>query len=517
MIVPIKQIRWKQTMTFQAKIAQQSVPTGFTIPAIIPDFPTAPRPGLRLSMEQEQSFGYTLFKLTLDQIQAFACDREVVSNLLLDMESAFTKDNKADKSVALVFVDGRWVRNGTIPSHEFAKFARERMEAIHNALKEMESLDSKDRDLFYIGALEALRRSLAQLVPYDLILARATKAFRERCGDLSAACRELVMYIADEMHLSRPMVQGLCEQFWLSNKLPAICFGANRYVQAIMPAKAKRDFRFGILERQQRIARVALATGVPVVELLASWSAFHKQYQRMDRLSGSFAMINAGLAEKVAYEHSFAADFDQVRSAAYQGLSRAISLYAPEKGMKFSTYAVTWIKQTIIRGLIQQELIRLPEGSHKMLGRVRAVYADLPNASDEYVCKVARVSMFDLDGLRPYLLGNGAMSMDCLPNSDDADSGMHSIIADENNDFVSELEEESDTAYIIELIRAALSERDFFVLTRRTGLGGVDVIQVAELAQVLDTSPQNISRIEKKAQAKLMEIPELRDVWAGMA
>lgn len=503
-------------MTTKANLAPSSAPVGFAIPATLADFPTTPRQGLRLSMEQEQAFGYTVFQLTLEQISAFACDRKLVADLLSEIEAAFTKDNKADKAVALICVNGRWVRQGSIPDAAFSKLARERIESVRNALAAMAALDSDERDLFYSGALDALRRCLVQLVPYDMILAKVTKAFRDRCSDLSAACRDLVLYVADEMHLARPTVQRLCEQFWLSNKLPAICFGANRYVQAIMPANAKREFRFGVLERQQRIANVALETGVPVVELLASWSAFHKCHQRIDRLSGAFAMINAGLAEKVAYEHNFAADFDQVRSAAYQGLSRAISLYAPEKGMKFSTYAVTWIKQTIIRSLIQQELIRLPEGSHKMLGRVRAVYADLPNASDEYVCKASGISPFELEGIRPYLLGNGAMSMDSLPNSEGEDAGMHSFIADENNNFVAELEEESESAYVVGLIKSALSQRDFFILTRRTGLGGADVIPVAELAQLLNTSPQNISRMEKKAQAKLVSIPELKAVWQQM-
>ncbi|MEX6780304.1 sigma factor [Pseudomonas aeruginosa] len=503
-------------MNTQARVNHIHQPAGFVVPDDLPDFPTTPRAGLRLTLEQEQAFGFTVFQLTLAQIQALACDREVVAELLSEMEGAFTKENKADKAVALVKVDGQWFRQGSIPGADFSKYSRERIQLVRQRLDALKSLEGGERDLFYMEALDSLRQALSLLVPYDAILAKAVNAFKSRCGDLSAACRELVMYVASEMHLSRTTVQRLCEQFWLSNKLPAICFGSNRYMQSIMPAKAKREFRFGVLERQQRIARVALETGVPVIELLGSWSAFHRIHQRIDRFSGAFAMINAGLAEKVAREHRFAADFDQVRSAAYQGLTRAISLYAPEKGMKFSTYAVTWIKQTIIRSLIQQELIRLPEGSHKMLGRVRAVYVDMPSASDEYVCKAAGISPFELDGLRPYLLGNGAMSMDTLSNSEGDGAGMHSFIADQNNDFVAELEEESEAAYVVGLIRAALSERDFFVLTHRTGLAGAQVIPVAELAQMLDTSPQNISRMEKKAQSKLAGIEELKAVWELM-
>lgn len=504
-------------MATQAQLATSARSVGFIIPTDLADFPINPSADLRLTREQEQAFGYSVMQLTLDQMQAFACDREVISEMITAVEGAFTKDNSAEKAVALVKVDGFWVRQGTVPTAEFAQLARERIARIRSGLAAMSALDGDDRDLFYVGALDSLRTALAEVVPYDMILAKATKSFAERCSDLSSACRDLVMYVAKEMHLSRPAVQMLCEQFWLSNKLPAICFGANRYVQSIMPATAKRDFRFGILERQQRIARVALATGVPVAELLGSWSAFNKQHQRIDRLSGAFASINAGLAEKVAREYGFATDYEEVRSAAHQGLTRAISLYAPEKGMKFSTYAVTWIKQTIIRSLIQQDLIRLPEGSYKLLGRVRAVYADFPNASDEYVCSAASVSTLELEGLRPYLLGNGAMSLDSVMNSDGEDAGMHGLIADENNDFVAELEEENEVEYLVGLIRDALSEHEFFVLSHRTGLGGVEVFQGIELARRLDTSPQNISRMEKKAQAKLGSIPELKAVWEQMS
>lgn len=504
-------------MATQAQVVTSAERIGFDIPTELAEFPINPSTDLRLTREQEQAFGFKIMQLTLDQMQAFACDREVVSQMLNDVEGAFTKDNSAEKAVALVKVDGLWVRNGSVPSAEFAHLARQRIARVRSGLAAMSALDGQDRDLFYMGALDSLRVALAEVVPYDMILAKATKSFAERCSDLSSACRDLVMYVSKEMHLSRPMVQRLCEQFWLSNKLPAICFGANRYVQSIMPGSAKRDFRFGILERQQRIARVALATGVPVIELLGSWSVFHKQHQQIDRLSGAFAKVNTKLADKVAREYGFATDFGEVRSAADQGLTRAITLYAPEKGMKFSTYAVTWIKQTIIRSLIQQDLIRLPEGSYKLLGRVRAVFADSPNASDEYVCSAANVSSAELDSLRPYLLGNGAMSLDSMITSDNEELGLHGVIADENNDFAADLEKQNEGEYVVGLIREALSEQEFFVLSHRTGLGGAKVFQGIELSRRLDTSPQNISRLEKKIQAKLSAIPGLKAVWEQMS
>lgn len=500
-------------MAAQPKSAVMKAHVGFSIPTVLPEFPLVPRPKQLLTLEQEQSYGFQALNLTLAQIQAFACDTVLVGQLLDDIDAGFSKDNKAEKAVSLIQVDGSWVRHGAIPADDFASLARERIESCRASLDAMLRLNSKDRDLFYIGALESLRNGLAQIVPYDMILAKATNAFRQRCGDLSAACRELVAFVADEMHLSRPKVQRLCEQFWLSNKLPAICYGANRYVQSIMPAKAKRDFRFAVLERQQRIANVALETGVPIVELLASWSTFQKCHQRLDRLSSAFASFNIRLADKVAYAHANASDLDDVRSAAYQGLTRAISLYAPEKGLKFSTYAVSWIKQTIVRSLIQQQLIRLPEGSYRTLARIRAVYADVPGASDEYVCQAVGISMFELEGVRPFLQGTGAASLDSLGSLEDADGDLHEFVADTNSDFVAAVEEESEASYIERLLREALSEQEFSVIARRMGLCGFDAVSTAKLAVLLDTPRYDVHCVEQRAMAKLTSIPALRDAW----
>lgn len=500
-------------MAAQSKPAAIEVQRGFTIPSVLPDFPLVPSPKQLLTMEQEQSYGYQALSLTLAQIQAFACDTVLVGQLLDDMDAAFSKDHKAEKAVSLIQVDGAWVRHGSMPAAEFAQLARAHIGKCRAALEVMQQFKGTNRDLFYIGALESLRKCLARIVPYDMIMAKATNAFRERCGDLSAACRELVTFVAAEMHLSRPTVQGLCEQFWLSNKLPAICYGANRYVQSIMPAKAKREFRFAVLERQQRIANVALDSGVPIVELLASWSTFQKCHQRLDRLSGAFASFNIRLADKVAFAHSFASDFDEVRSAAYQGLTRAIALYAPEKGMKFSTYAVNWIKQTILRSLVQQEMIRLPEGSYRTLIRVRAIYADFPSASDEYVCKAAGISPFELEGVLPYMEGTGVMSMDNLGSLLDSDGDLHDYIADSNSDFVTAVEEESETGLIERLLKESLSEMEFTVLARRSGLFGFEAHSESSLADALGIPFHVVRRIEKKAKEKLGSIHGLRDAW----
>lgn len=503
------------TATYSLNNAQSAI--YFSIPAELSDFPHQADTSRLLTMEEEQAFGFNMLNLTLQQMARLACDPLTVLQMLDEIDAAFTGSGKAEKAISLVLTEQGWIRGGMVESDVFAAYARDRIKQARMAAGGVEGFSTcQPNDLFYSSAVANLRNALISFIPYDAHVSNAMARFKAKCKAVGSPCKDLALYVSSFLGLDRQQSKAVCQDGWLSTKLGGqALFLASKTGKSI--AVDKQAFQKGVAIHQEAIRHAAGTAGVSVAGIMECSTAFTATIHHMDRMAGTFARMNARLAEKIASGYRFAPDYEQVRSAAFQGLARAITLYAPERGLKFSTYATTWIKQLIIRDLIQQDLVRLPEGHHPMLMRVRAVYEDLPNASDEYVCSAAGVTKRDLAGLKPYLTGNGAVSLDGLVGDDGDEFSLYNLVADENNDFAGAVEEESTASRVDEILKAALTEREYLIVRGRLGLGGTEIVSVEELSSSLGTSTQNVYRLEKAALQKLAAIPELAELYTGEA
>jgi len=188
------------------------------------------------------------------------------------------------------------------------------------------------------------------------------------------------------------------------------------------------------------------------------------------------------------------------------GLIEAARRYDPRKKVKFITYAVWWIRQSIIHALSDQSgSFRLPQKQANLLYRIGKTQASLSYdlqrpASSEEIAKKLEVDVEDVNAL--------------LAVSDENVS-LSSVI-DEAHEFVlsDKIEQETipsaDFVLISQTMRrqvraslAELDEKERRVVGLRFGLEGDEPRTLKEIGEMMGLSRERIRQIEAQALGKL--------------
>lgn len=481
-------------------------PVGFQMPDCIPDLPILKTPTSLLTRHEEAALGYRIQILSLRMLGAMTADGEVVERLAASILNAISSTNNSEQAAKLVYDGDRWVRYGSIPTEDFTTLVRAKVAAILTRLSELRAVSNSTReaDLFSVKALENLREALCEVLPHDELISQAASEFKVRCDDINNRCRALVRFVAAELRITPRAAHRIACLNWASPALYATCLTAGGYETAFIPAKARKAFRDGLIAHQTAIIESAGNSDVPLTHMLQSWDDFLLANREMDTSINTFVAANERLVETIIRDYRFAQDQSQVRSSAQLGLLRAVQLYAPELGWKFSTYAVRWIRQSVLRDLAKQDLIRLPAGSHAALAVLRKVLADKPNASLAELAMASKLGEEEVSDLIYFINYYNSVSMDTTFTSDNGESeGIHDLIADGNGDFVEDLADADASAYVLEVLTSVLDEREAKIVIGRYGIGGSEELTLMEMASQLGLSIERVRQISIRALEKL--------------
>lgn len=208
-------------------------------------------------------------------------------------------------------------------------------------------------------------------------------------------------------------------------------------------------------------------------------------------------------------------------SAGNIGLIEAAKRFDPSKGVKFISYAIWWIKQSIINTLSQEgDIIRKPTKIQSLFQKISNAYFYLKDSLnrepsvDEIHSFLLREGLeVEKDTIENYLFFNQHfISLDEPILSQDEDIHLSDTISNSGTEDIERKLIDEDILKFIDELLDTLSPREKQILIHRFGLYGEEPKILKEVGNIVGISRERVRQIEIRLLKKLRKLATKRKI-----
>lgn len=210
-----------------------------------------------------------------------------------------------------------------------------------------------------------------------------------------------------------------------------------------------------------------------------------------------------------------------------RGLMHAVTKFDCKRGLRFSTYATPWIKQTIYAALPNsQRNIRVPDNfrtkgravqrkMHELLGG--GSWSEFDFNSDRVINAIAdEMELCPIEVSRILTIQRDTCSLDQPTRGLNSTSTLGELIADASNNSPPMLASERERQqFVWATLHRTLNEREREVISLRFGIGDGKDRSFAEVGRTMGITRERVRQLEKKAIEKLSQLKSLSKIGCG--
>jgi RNA polymerase sigma factor (sigma-70 family) len=264
--------------------------------------------------------------------------------------------------------------------------------------------------------------------------------------------------------------------------------------------------------RHQQVACYTAMLGYSRRELCPLWHDLQRLHSLVEQARQEMISRNLRLVVSVAYEFRYTGvPLGDLIQEGNIGLMRAVDGFEYRRNLKFSTYAVWWIRQAIYRAGFAQSLVHVPEYLYQNAQRVRKAHQTFltehgrPPTTQEIAQRLAMPVTWVERSLtllrKPVSLdhplqGRDSTLRDLLPDTQACTS--HELLVQQS------LHEHTQRALL------CLAPREAAIICRRFGLQGQPPETLEQIGRNLHLSHERVRQIAAVALDKLKQHEAMR-------
>jgi RNA polymerase primary sigma factor len=277
--------------------------------------------------------------------------------------------------------------------------------------------------------------------------------------------------------------------------------------RALRGVRARAEAQAELRALRKRIAVAEGEIGMKAEAFTELMAKMEEAWDRLSRFKNTFVKHNLKLVVSIARDfRNMGITFQDLIQEGNLGLIRAVEKFDHERGFKFSTYAVWWIRQALIRAIQNHSrTIRIPSHLHDKLRRFYKVRDGLerrlgrePNAKE--IAEEMDVPLEQAEDLERIVRDPLSLESD-LPGTES--KKLSEVVADVRVESPHTGMDHNRLERATETSVATLGKREQAILRWRFGLDGEPEHTLEQIGQKLGLSRERVRQLEARALEKL--------------